>query len=264
MPSYDLLSDDVSSYKFQDVISKAIESSKIELMLISDDEEIKKLHYFIFSTSEDIDYYTVENIGEDEISLLFEMDIVIFHKDDEELKSEILNLIEENNLPIFFFEISKDRYIRQRDILIAHNRGVDRLFKRNFQFEEYIVAIEMHLKSNFYTKKLLELKLDQNILYEKFEFDKKVEELLKKRLFFSILEYGYSSDIDIENYNLRKILREEDLIYIDRSKSKISFLIMNVVPKLSKEIIQKRIKNFSITLEEIDSYSAFEIVYESD
>ena len=55
-------------------------NAKIQVMLMSEDDEQKKLHYYIFSSSADVDYYTIDILPEDEMSILTDMDIIIYNK----------------------------------------------------------------------------------------------------------------------------------------------------------------------------------------
>ncbi len=257
------MSSSVDQYAFEESLVSSVEVPKIEIVLISDNQELKKLFYFVLSTSSDVNYYTFNEINDDELALLCEMDIVIFNKNDEKLKETVKSLIQNNHLPITFFEITNQKHIRQRDILKAHNSGVDRLFKQNFQFEEFMIAIEMHLRTNFYTKRLLEIPSQKSILIkDRKKFEDRVTYLLENRVFFSLIKYNYKSDIEIDKYNLSKILREDDTILLDIESQKIEFLLLNITPNFAKELIHKRMRNFSISLEEIEAYSAFEIVYE--
>ena len=77
-----------------------------------------------------------------------------------------------------------------------------------------------------------------------------------------MLRYSYESDIEISQYNLQKIVRENDTIYYDTKKRELSFLILNTAPSLAKSMIKKRVENFSITLDLLESLSSFELVYE--
>ncbi len=79
----------------------------------------------------------------------------------------------------------------------------------------------------------------------------------------NIINYKYSSEMEIESYNIRKIVRECDLIFVDAQHQEITFLLLNVVPEFGSELIKKRINNFSITLEEHHKLSAFDIIYEN-
>jgi len=236
---------------------------KIQLMLISDDMEMKKLHYYIFSSAKDVDYYTLDDLSPEDISFVYEMDIIIFNKDDDELKESLLGIIKTQKLDSKFFEISNRKYLRQRDLLIAHNSGIHKLLPKDFKLEEYVMSIEIFLKTNFYTKRLLSLKQNsESMISSKELFENRKDELLDKKIFFSSLRYAYESDIDIAQYNLQKIVRENDTIYYDTKKRELSFLILNTAPTLAKTLIKKRVENFSITLELQEHLSSFELVYE--
>ena len=236
---------------------------KIQLMLMSDSDEIKKLHYFIFSSAKDVDYYTVDELEPEDISIIYDMDIIIFNKKDDNLKESILQIIEAQKLDLKFFEISDNEYLRQKDHLIAHNCGVHKLFKKDFMLEEFVINIEIYLKSNFYTKRLLDLKEHDEIMIDSQElFTNRINNLLEKKIFFSLFKYNYDADTDIKNYNLRKIVRENDTIYFDEQNSKIHFLILNTIPSFGKSMINERMKNFSISLENTKAISSFELVFE--
>ena len=244
---------------------KIIHSSdtKIQVMLMSDNDEQKKLHYYIFSSSSDVDYYTIDILPDDEMNILAEMDIIIFNKDDENLKRRILAKIAQESLNTKFFEITKQDYLRQKDLLNANLEGVDRLFKRDYLMEDFVMSIEMYLKNSFYSKRLLTLDDSNNIMIKNREdFEEKIAFLLDKKIFFSRFTYHYDADTDIENYNVQKIVREYDNIFINKRKKEIHFLILNTVPNFGKELIEKRIQNFSITLDFISAKSAFDLIFE--
>ena len=239
-------------------------NKKIELMLISDNEELKKLHYYIFSSAKDINYYTIDKVEPEDLSIVYDMDIIVYNGSNKNLKTNILNIIEDKNLDLKFFEISKQNYLRQKDILIAHNSGIHKLFEKEFMLEEFVMSIEMHLKSNFYTKRLIALEENSDIVIDSLNlFEKRVDDLLKKRVFFSLFKYRFDSDNEIDSYNLKKIVREYDTIYIDKKKGIIHFLILNTIPTFGKKLIRERIKNFSIYLEDINALSSFDLVFEA-
>jgi hypothetical protein len=237
----------------------------IQIALISSNEDIKKLNYYLFSDVSDVDYYTLdENITEDTIDELDDMDIIVFNKDDDKLKDMLLHNIKAKNLNTKFFIISNKNYLRQKDILQEHINGVDKLLKMDFFLEDYILSMEKFLYSNFYSKRLLAHKDEKDVLVNKKAlFQKKIDKLLQEKIFFSIFNYKYEAEMDINKYNIRKIVRDCDLIYIDDKKQELTFLLLNVIPEFGSELIKKRINNFSISLQEIDKQTAFDIIYEN-
>jgi len=237
----------------------------IQIALISSNEEIKKLNYYLFSNVNDVDYYTIDDsLTEDRLDELDDMDIIIFNKEDDKLKNMLLHNIKAKNLKTKFFVISNKNYLRQKDILKEHINGVDKLLKMDFFLEDYILSMEKYLYSNFYSKRLLSHEDAKDVLLtSKKKFDKKVNKLLDEKIFFSIFNYKYSSEMDINKYNIRKIVRECDLICIDEKNQELTFLLLNVIPAFGLELIKKRINNFSITLKENYTQSAFDIIYEN-
>ncbi len=250
------------------VILEKIKQKKnrnIQLMLLSDSEELKKLHYYIFSSADDVDYYTPENISVEELSMIYDMDIIINQKKDPQIREPILSLIQTHKLDLKFFEISDQKYLRQKDHLIAHNSGVHKLFEKEFMIEEYMMSIEMFLKTNFYTKRLLSLKENkERIIDSSALFKSRIKELLEKKIYFSLIKYNYESDLPIESYNIQKIIREYDTIYYDSKKGIVHFLILNTTPSFGRKLIEERMRHFSIYLEPITALSAFELVFEEE
>ncbi|OQX73916.1 MAG: hypothetical protein B6D59_04130 [Campylobacteraceae bacterium 4484_4] len=259
---------DISDETLVELSLLATESHKqkpIQMMLISDNDEVKKLNYYLFREVDDIDYYTVDMIDETDMQILNEMDIVVYNKDDGSLKKKILDYIKSHHLRLKFFYISSKSYIRQKDLLKEHILGVDKVLKLDFLLEDYILSMEKNLHTNFYSQRVLELQNGEKILYdEKDAFERRVKNLMERQIFFSLLQYHYDAEIDIKEYNLKKIVREFDTIYIDRKRRTISFCLLNVLPQFASTIIGKRINNFSITLHEIDRKSAFDLLFEQE
>ena len=239
-------------------------AKNIQVALLSDCEDIKKLNYYLFSEVSDVDFFTIDSLTENELSNMDDMDIIVFNKENDMLKEMLLHNIKAKNLKTKFFLISNKNYLRQKDILREHINGVDKYLKMDFFLEEYILSMEKFLHSNFYSKRLLAYEDEQDVLMvDKRKFELKINQLIKDKIFFSLFNYKFNSEMDIESYNIRKIVRECDLILVDDKNHEITFLLLNVVPEFGSELIKKRINNFSISLEENNKLSAFDIIYES-
>jgi len=235
----------------------------IQIALITDNNDLKKLNYYLFRDVSDVDHYTIDSLDDIDITLLDSMDIIIFHKEDDALKHEILHNIKAKQLSTTFFCISSKPYLRQKDILEAHINGVDKLMKMDFFLEDYILSMEKYLHSNFYSKRLLKLEEPEDVLVSsQVKYSQRVNDLVERKIFFSSFCYKFKAEIDIDEYNLRKIVREYDTIFIDKNKNEITFLLLNVIPEFGEEVIKKRISNFSIILEHKTSISAFDLVFE--
>lgn len=238
---------------------------QVKIALITDNNDLRKLNYYLLKDVSDIDYYTIDSLTEEELDIVDEMDIVIYSMEDHTLKDAILHRIKAQNLKTRFFMISNKPYLRQKDILQEHINGVDKLMKMDFFLEDYILSMEKYLHSNFYSKRLLALEeLDEVILHDRKRFYERVEELMEKKIFFSLFHYKYQSEIDIGDYNIKKIVREHDTILIDRENEELVFLLLNVVPEFGAKIIKKRIENFTITLTPLEQSNAFDLVFSSE
>ena len=236
----------------------------IKIALITDNNDLRKLNYYLLSDVSDIDYYTIDNLNDNEIDVVDDMDIVIYNMDETTLKDKILHHIRAKKLKTKFFMISNKPYLRQKDILQEHVNGVDKLMKMDFFIEDYILSMEKYLHSNFYSKRLLMLEdTPQVVLQDSNKFYERVDDLIEKKIFFSLFRYSYESEIDIDDYNIKKIVREHDNILIDKENKELVFLLLNVVPDFGAEIIRKRIDNFSISLLPIEQRNAFDLVFDA-
>ncbi len=236
----------------------------IKIALVTDSEDLKKLNYYLLKDVADVDFFTMDDDKID-LDLIEDMDIVIFSKNDDVQKHQILELIKAKNLNTKFMMISDKPYLRQKDILQEHINGVDKLMKMDFFLEEYILSVEKYLHSNFYSKRVLDIEdLPDVLIHDKRVFKQRVDDLMHRKIYFSLLTYRYQSEIDIDEYNIRKIVREHDMILIDKAQQKITFLLMNVIPEYGAQIIKKRIDNFSITLVPEKACNAFDLIFEED
>ncbi len=241
-------------------VSRAL---NIKIALITDNNDLRKLNYYLLRDVSDIDYYTIDNLEDDELDMIEDMDIVIYNMDDTTLKDKILHHIKAKQLKTNFFMISNKPYLRQKDILQEHINGVDKLMKMDFFLEDYILSMEKYLRSNFYSKRLLALEdMPDVVLHESKKFYDRVNSLIDKKIFFSLFRYSYQSEIDIYDYNIKKIVREHDNILIDRKNKELVFVLLNVLPDFGAEIIKKRIDNFSIFLTPLEQRSAFDLVFD--
>ncbi|GEM_PF-6235812 len=237
----------------------------IKIALITDNNDLRKLNYYLLKEVSDIDYYTIDDMDDQDLDFIDEMDIVIYSREDTELKNKILHQIKAKNLNTKFFLISQKPYLRQKDILTEHINGVDKLMKMDFFLEDYILSMEKYLHANFYSKRLLALEdTPEVVLHDKEKFEARINDLLEKKIFFSLFRYRFQSEIDIDDYNIKKIVREHDNIFIDKKKNEITFLLLNVVPEFGMQIIKKRIDNFSIFLTPIEQLNAFDLVFEKE
>jgi hypothetical protein len=233
---------------------------ELNVALLSDSDDMKKLNYFIFNDVDGINYHTIDEPYDSDLTILSQMDIVLYNKDDKKLEDMILENIINKHLNCKFIHIVDSSNYRKLDFLEEYLQGVSKVIKLDSDLEEYIFEIQKELMNGFYSKRIQKIKPIDTI-YEKSIFEKRVDELIENRVCFTSLRYTYESDMDISKYNLKKIVREKDTIYIDKKNSEIYFLLLDIMPKKANDIIKSRIKNFSIRVSEISHKSVFDIVF---
>jgi len=235
-------------------------TKEANIALITDDEEFKKLNYFIFSDVEGINYSTIDRPYDKDLSILSEMDLIIFNKADEKLEELILKNIHRKNLSTKFIHIVDNKNYRRVDFLNEYLLGVSKIIKLEDELEEYIFEIQKELRNNFYSKRLNQIEQNK-ILSQKDKFEKKINSLIEKRVFFTKLRFKFDSDLDIFEYNLKKVIRQRDTIYIDKDSHEIYFLMLDIMPKKASSIIRERITNFSIRVDEISQKNVFDLIF---
>jgi len=236
---------------------------ELNIVLLSDNDDMKKLNYFIFNAVDGINYYTMDDPYDKDLSILSQMDIVLYNKDDKELEDLILENIINKRLGCKFIHIVDNQNYRKIDFLEEYLQGVSKVIKLDSELEEYIFEVQRELMNGFYSKRLQKIKPVKDMIFDGKVYEKRVNELIKNRVCFTALRYTYESDMDISKYNLKKIVREKDAIYVDRAKNEIYFLLIDVMPSTANEIVKSRIKNFSIRLSEISHKSVFDMVFGS-
>ncbi len=232
----------------------------INVVLLSDSDEMKKLNYYIFDGVEGINYYTMDAPYDRDLSILSTMNFVLYNKDDKELEKIILENIEKKHIKSkFIYIVDKKRY-KQLNLLEEYANGVDNIVIIDSQIQEYIYEIQRELRNNFYIKRLKKIK-EQKILKNIEELEERINELIKNRIFFTKLRYKYESDMNPYKFNLDQMIRKKDSIYIDKIKKEIYFLLLNILPAKAHSIITKRVKNFPIKLKQIAQKNVFDLIY---
>ena len=234
---------------------------ELNVVLLSDSDEFKKLNYFIFSGVEGINYITMDAPYDKDLSILSEMDMIIFHKRDKKLEELILENALKKNLSTKFIHVVDNKSYRKVDFLNEYLLGVSKIIKIDTELEEYVFEIQKELRKNFYSSRLEKLR-EKKLLTKKEEFENRINELINTRVFFTKLRYKFDSDMDIYNYNIQKIIRKRDTIYIDKDSSELYFLLLDVMPKKASEIIKDRIKNFSIRVNEVSQKNVFDLIFD--
>ena len=231
------------------------------IALLSDSEEFKKLNYFIFRDVEGINYMTIDTPYDKDLSILSEMDLIIFNKKDEDLENLILKNIHKKHLRSRFIHVVEDKGYRKVDFLNEYLAGVSKILKIDSELEEYIFEIQKELRNNFYSKRLLNINT-LPILTKKEDFEFRINELIKNRIFFTKLRFKYDSDMDILEYNIKKTIRKRDTIYVDKNLHELYFVLLDVMPKKAGDIVKERIKNFSIRVNEVSHKNVFDLIFD--
>ncbi len=237
------------------------EYKELNVVLLSDSEEFKKLNYFIFSSVEGINYITMETPYDQDLTILSEMDMIIFHKRDKKLEELILENTLKKNLNTKFIHVVDNKSYRKVDFLNEYLLGVSKIIKIDDDLEEYVFEVQKELRKNFYSRRLEKLN-EKKFLTKKEDFEERVDELVKTRVFFTKLRYKFDSDMDIYNYNIQKIIRKRDTIYVDKDSNEIYFLLLDVMPKKASKIVKNRIKNFSIRVNEVSQKDVFDLIFD--
>ena len=231
-----------------------------DIALMSDSDDMKKLHYYIFSNVDGINLHVMDQPFDGDFSILSQMDIVLYNKADKVLEDDILEAILDKGMTTRFIHLVDESSFEGIDLVKEYLSGVKKVIKVNEYLGEYIIEMQKEIFDNFYTRRIQSLSVQETV-YEKDEFENRVEELQDRRVYFSSLRFKYDADMDIESYDLNSIVRDKDTVYVDKENSEIYFLLIDVMPDSASRLIRDRIKNFSIRVSEVSSNSVFDIVF---
>ena len=242
-----------SHYVFENIDRKLILKTKttslynkreIDVVLISKDEKVKKLHNYILA-KEDITLKVIDSISE-ALSIVSDIpDFLIFTQEFDEVNFNICEISKKSGFKTLYLVDRK--FVRVDDRLEAREKGCVDVISFAMQTMHYILELEKFFSLEFYNTKLIHTKLDLN---SKEELIKHINYLIEDRVLFTLIKIeGKISDKNL------KFLRDYD-IYMEFEEYSVIFLL-NVLKKEVSHIIFKKIEDIFVVLKLQDSLDIF-------
>ena len=207
------------------------ETSKNDMLVISQDERFKKIHSYIFSKYFNIEF--ASNLSEVIKKIENKPEIIIYQDQETIPEFDICNTVKNISPRSNIIFILNKNYIRAEDKMDAIQSKCYEVFSRNFNLEEYILTIEK-INQNFFYSNKLKLLPPQKIATSYENFCKAIKSLYNERIFFSVVE---SSEFKDETINR---LRAHDIIY---KKDGFTYLcLVNVTKEMFESYLKEKLE----------------------
>ncbi len=238
---------------------------KNRIVLLSTNPYLQKFFKYIFEKEEVIDFHIAESFPERYGEILKDIDLLLLNSEDNRIKIEVPEYIKRNSLKTKVFYLSNKEIYREIDKHISYKQGFDKVFSKNFGFEDMIFSIEKELKRFFYFDKFEKIirnktlyeEIGESIYYDKKKFFKKLKIYTTNRIFFTVFIYKIENK-NIKEINFANLIRDYDSIYIDEKNLQIIVLAVNS-RAIIKNILEERLKKENISFKEIKHMEAPEI-----
>ena len=204
------------------------------------------MHETLFSQQKNIKYNHF-NLAEDVSLIDTETDIVIYHDSHDISERRIKNIKKVAHFTKIFL-LNDKKFLRKSDKSGLSEQGIDYIAAKNVDIEEYVGSIEAVIENNFYTHKLksmLRLGWPSEVDFQGLK--KHVLLLRDKQVIHTLLSVQRE---DIMAEDIASLVREYDVIYHDKTKGMIVFVLLNIIGENAKVILSKRlgIKKREITV----------------
>ncbi len=222
-----------STNNFKMHIHKVLDQKKLrKLVLISDDEEIKSLHTYLFDNHKSfiLELFSSQSASNTLENIFDDTDMIICNAQDNQLREDILKLKNNSNSKIKFIEISKNSSLRNQDKINAHKYGVDFLFSKDFDISLYMYRLENLFDYKFYIfKKETVNKLvedEDNIITDAQLFETIIMNMINERIYFVIMKYKLSNDDNLDMTLVKNLIRDKNNIFLIKQKSLLFLLCL--------------------------------------
>jgi hypothetical protein len=244
-----------STKHFKMHVHKVLDQKKTrKLVLISDDDEIKSLHTYLFDNHK---YFKLElfssQLATNTLETIFDdTDMIIFNAKDNQLRENILKLKSNSNSKIKFIEINQNSSLRNQDKINAHKYGVDFLFSKDFDISLYMYRLENLFDYKFYIFKretISTLAADENtIITDAQQFETTLNHMINERIYFIIMKFELSDEDNLDMTLVKNLVRDKNNIFFDKTEKCIIFIMLDVLPSKAYILLDKRIKEHNLSL----------------
>ncbi len=211
------------------------------ILLISDQPQIRRLHQIIMQNEPGIklDLVTLEDLHSGDFSIDPETDLILYNDSRKLLDAEITKAFKKMAPYTQIFWLTNRKSIRKSDLSESKKIGIDQLFAKQFDMQEYLHAIEQVIQNQFYTHKLENLSyLGKSQVVDIRELTRRISELQGKKILFTSVTVNVAH---MQKENIPSLIRKEDFAFIDEANDIVLFVLVNLPEESARQIIANRI-----------------------
>ena len=221
-----------------------VETERSPVLLISDDAQMESLHDLLFENEKSIAYSrcSFEELKKGYRSYLNEESLLVIYRSEEQpLCNRMVETIRSLAPNAKLVWISGRDSLRQSDRHAAIGIGIERIFPRLFDLQEYILFLEQILNSEFYTRRKKRLPgLEKVVTGDRDLLQSRMERLRRERILFCNIEMESEG---LDECNLSRMIREGDAVFVDRQRRRLSFVLIDILGSSAAKVLSKRARD---------------------
>lgn len=228
----------------------------VNIVLFSDSKEMVSFHEYLFKKDSHIRFDHIAKLDSRAQKLLEEADCIVYNIENIGLKEQLLKVIGTQKLKTKFFYLSNDKVIRKRDKIDKLEKGVTHVYEKDFDMLEYIYDIEKSVGRAFYSNILQQVNIAPKNRYitdvEKFKTI--LYNYSNFHIYFSVTAVEYSAETPMDQSLIESCIRDQDIVYHDSNNRHVMFMMLDTLPRLSKQIIESRLEAKQIAIKALQTY----------
>ncbi len=221
--------------------NRLLKKEYASILLISDQHQTRRLHQIIMQNEPGIrlDLVTLEDLHSGNHTIDPQTDLILYNDSRKLLDKEMADTFRKLAPYTQIFWLTNQKSIRKSDLSESRKMGIDQLFPKHFDIQEYFHAIEQIIQNQFYTHKLDNLSyLGQSQVVDIRELTKRIAELQEKHVLFTSVTVNAAH---IQRENISSLIRKEDFAFIDQANNIVLFVLINLPEESARQIIASRI-----------------------
>jgi len=192
------------------------ESAVKKVLLLSDNQDMIRLHEYLLRDNDEIDFKVCKNITDALAALLSKPSLIINHCEDIEEHHSLALSLEENQIAANLIFLINKKYVREEDRIKASEQyNCNQIFDLSFRAIDYILAIETSIDKRFYPRIKYQQKQANRLLTHD-AFNQQLAEHRKRKLLYCVHHFKH---LAVEPSQLASLLRGCDAFYMDESKN---------------------------------------------
>ncbi|NPA29046.1 MAG: response regulator transcription factor [Epsilonproteobacteria bacterium] len=204
-----------------------------EVLLISENEELIKFHRYLFERR-GFKLTVAHSMPEMLDGFLTSPDLIIFNLNSDQPDFDLCHTLKERNIKSKMIYIVQSPYVRYEDKMRTIESGCFEILPSTFNCAEYVLEIEKTLQKNFYTPTSNKI-TSHRVFQDKGYFCDIVDAYYNDKIFFSIIKFRSN----IVPHDMRKMLRNQDLIYFDPVSRSYVIALINMRKNNTKVVLDK-------------------------